>query len=321
MNFIHQDDNFVDLLRIVASATGIDPSLVEKDYWVVHSLWALHQGPFEVWFKGGTSLSKGFGLIQRFSEDLDLKVVPTDSSAFPPANWTVKKPSDAQREQRKAWFRQLSREFAVPGAVVRVNEEHWLGEPRARDADIHVVYPGHHLAGLGSHNSPYIKLEIGNARVTPFVVRPVSSFVHDYLEGQDLLREYVLNRPAAVQHVHPWVTLLEKLSIVTKRYGKPEVQAERFVRHYEDAARICTTSLDPPEGYTLKSLADEMISAGTLGSLPCADDPALALVDPVRRVQLQGAYDALQDMYWGPRQTLEEACAVLRDWATKAALA
>lgn len=40
------------------------------------TLWALHHSGFEVWFKGGTSLSKGFSLIERFSEDLDLKIEP-----------------------------------------------------------------------------------------------------------------------------------------------------------------------------------------------------------------------------------------------------
>ena len=37
-------------------------------------MWALHQTGLALWFKGGTSLSKGFGIIERFSEDLDLMV-------------------------------------------------------------------------------------------------------------------------------------------------------------------------------------------------------------------------------------------------------
>lgn len=47
------------------------------------STWAILAQGFEVWFKGGTSLSKGFGLIERFSEDLDLKIEP-GSSTLPP---------------------------------------------------------------------------------------------------------------------------------------------------------------------------------------------------------------------------------------------
>ena len=73
MTFVHDDADFDALLQIVAQTRGLGVALVEKDYWVTHTLWALHAQGFEVWFKGGTSLSKGFGLIERFSEDLDLK--------------------------------------------------------------------------------------------------------------------------------------------------------------------------------------------------------------------------------------------------------
>jgi predicted nucleotidyltransferase component of viral defense system len=49
------------LLTQVEAETGIDAALVEKDYWINHSLWALHETKLAIWFKGGTSLSKGFG--------------------------------------------------------------------------------------------------------------------------------------------------------------------------------------------------------------------------------------------------------------------
>ncbi|WP_255207742.1 MULTISPECIES: nucleotidyl transferase AbiEii/AbiGii toxin family protein [unclassified Myxococcus] len=76
MSFIHDDSAFDDLLQIVAAHNKMSLALVEKDYWVTHTLWALHATGFDVWFKGGTSLSKGFSLIHRFSEDLDLKIEP-----------------------------------------------------------------------------------------------------------------------------------------------------------------------------------------------------------------------------------------------------
>jgi predicted nucleotidyltransferase component of viral defense system len=80
MTFVHEDPEFGELLRIVAVRRGLATGLVEKDYWVTHTLWALHQLGLEVWLKGGTSLSKGFGLIERFSEDLDLKLEPACSA-------------------------------------------------------------------------------------------------------------------------------------------------------------------------------------------------------------------------------------------------
>ena len=74
MSFPHEDSEFEALLRIVAGERGVAEALVEKDYWVTHTLWALSESTLDVGFKGGTSLSKGFGLITRFSEDLDLKM-------------------------------------------------------------------------------------------------------------------------------------------------------------------------------------------------------------------------------------------------------
>ncbi len=67
--YLHNDPEFKDLLAIVADKEGIDSTLVEKDYWIMHVLNGLQQLGIEFELKGGTSLSKGFGLIERFSED------------------------------------------------------------------------------------------------------------------------------------------------------------------------------------------------------------------------------------------------------------
>lgn len=61
MSFVHEDRDFQQLIGIVARDTGIAGALIEKDYWVTHTLWALHETGLDLWFKGGTSLSKGFG--------------------------------------------------------------------------------------------------------------------------------------------------------------------------------------------------------------------------------------------------------------------
>ena len=88
MSFVHEDPDFQQLVGIVARDKGIDAALIEKDYWVTHTLWALHETGLDLWFKGGTSLSKGFGLIQRFSEDLDLMIKHGTTSGLPKvANW------------------------------------------------------------------------------------------------------------------------------------------------------------------------------------------------------------------------------------------
>lgn len=75
-DFLHQSRDFAQLLAVVANDRGLDPMLVEKDYWIMHALWSLQAQGFLFELKGGTSLSKGFGVIHRFSEDIDIRIEP-----------------------------------------------------------------------------------------------------------------------------------------------------------------------------------------------------------------------------------------------------
>ena len=74
--YLHNHSEFPDLIRIVAAEKGIDPALVEKDYWIMHCLYGLQQLGFKFQLKGGTSLSKairsstGFRRISIFSSSL-----------------------------------------------------------------------------------------------------------------------------------------------------------------------------------------------------------------------------------------------------------
>lgn len=75
---LHQDIKlFSDTLRATSQHNGIKLEFVEKDYWItqVLSQLAKHRYVTETVFKGGTSLSKGFGLIDRFSEDIDIAII------------------------------------------------------------------------------------------------------------------------------------------------------------------------------------------------------------------------------------------------------
>jgi predicted nucleotidyltransferase component of viral defense system len=82
-DYLHNHPQFGDLIRIVAQEKGIDPALVEKDYWIMHCLYGLQQLGLKFELKGGTSLSKGYGAIDRFSEDIDIRIEP-------PASWNVR---------------------------------------------------------------------------------------------------------------------------------------------------------------------------------------------------------------------------------------
>ena len=66
-----------DLFRIAAEASGLTPALIEKDFWVCWTLQRQFTLPVtapHLLFKGGTTLSKVYKVIQRFSEDIDISV-------------------------------------------------------------------------------------------------------------------------------------------------------------------------------------------------------------------------------------------------------
>jgi|SRR5665213_1782425 len=108
----------LEALGVAATASARPAYLLEKDIWVV---WAL-QGLFEskigehLVFKGGTSLSKGYDIIERFSEDIDLtydirQIIPelaTGDRPIPATNSQAKKWTDTARERLTAWVKRIT---------------------------------------------------------------------------------------------------------------------------------------------------------------------------------------------------------------------
>lgn len=75
---LHQDKKlFSDVLRSASQHLNIKLEFVEKDYWITYVLSHLAKSKYvsEAVFKGGTSLSKGYNLIERFSEDVDIAII------------------------------------------------------------------------------------------------------------------------------------------------------------------------------------------------------------------------------------------------------
>jgi hypothetical protein len=108
--YLHERSDFDQLLAIVANDRGLDPMLVEKDYWIMHGLWGLQAQGFIFELKGGTSLSKGFGVIHRFSEDIDIRIEP-------PANMEVKtgrnQDKPAHIASRQAYYDELANRISI----------------------------------------------------------------------------------------------------------------------------------------------------------------------------------------------------------------
>lgn len=103
-----------EALEVAAAQTGRPPHLLEKDIWVVWTLAAIYESALaeKLTFKGGTSLSKVYKIIDRFSEDIDLtcdirELVPEllrDGNPIPGSASQAKKISDQVRERLPQWI-------------------------------------------------------------------------------------------------------------------------------------------------------------------------------------------------------------------------
>ena len=317
MTYPHEDEEFAELLRIVSGERRVSEALIEKDYWVTHTLWALSQSGLGVSFKGGTSLSKGFGLITRFSEDLDLKIDHGRVEDLPAVgSWSSKNKGPVAA--RRAFYNALVTKLDVPGARIELVQESLTKD--ARGAEYKVLYPGKFLEQLAPPMRPFILLEVGDARVVPFVEQSLGSWVHDALRNRGLMGEFDDNRPTAIRCAHPLVTLLDKLDAISGRFARGK-EAPSFVRHYEDAARIihaADAKRLPALDVSAKQLADDMLEAGDIRAVPIETDPAFRLAAGERRDAIERAYAAIAPMFWGERIALEHALATIRVWCDSA---
>lgn len=188
-----------------------------------------------------------------------------------------------------------------------------------RSANVHVTYPGEFVQQLGEVFRPFVLLEVGNAWVTPFVERPITSFIHDHLHAIAAHAEFVDNRVERLRCVHPLVTLLEKLDALHRRVLNEQMEPASFVRHFEDAAHIIQNLQLLPflNGYTdARSIAVEMLAGQPkqIRQMPTAGDPAFQPDRSQRWQAIRQAWRAIAPMFWGPRIELDEACAVMRQW-------
>ncbi len=158
-----------DLFQESASQLGMNPAIVEKDFWVCWILKFLFAEPTlknHMVFKGGTSLSKVFGLIDRFSEDIDLvldwRLLGYDQEgANDPYQATSSKTQQSRHNQemnaravayiRDPLLSQLNHLFApISGIVARIDEN----DPHT----VNVFYPA---AFEAEYIRPAVRLEIG----------------------------------------------------------------------------------------------------------------------------------------------------------------
>ena len=240
-----------DLLRVGAIETRREPHLLEKDIWVVQILKILFEAPFgnNLVFKGGTSLSKAYGAIRRFSEDLDITydirafapdIVAGSEDGLPPNRSQSDRWTKKIRKRLEEWTREEARTVIEEG-LVRVGF-HAAGF-RAENDQIYIAYePLFEYLGF---IKPEVKVEFG-ARSTgdPFIERTIKC------DASDFLPEIVfpsVNLSVMVPERTFWekATSMHVFCLRGKARG-----GNRLSRHWHDLMRLYEA------GYGEKALAD-----------------------------------------------------------------
>ena len=242
-----------------AAATRLDtlPGYVEKDFWVCLVLEVLYnrmpEGHPRLLFKGGTSLSKVFALIRRFSEDIDL-VVRRDDLGFE----GDRDPAVAEglsNRARTALFDELRTECGSyilgamasdlaaalaqvsPGCRVRSDEDDVDG------STLLVEYPALYPGGADAYVAPRVKIEAGaRSALVPAVRRDIAPIVTEELSDWSF-------DVRGLRVIAPERTYWEKLLILHGLHcgHRDELRVptdrDRISRHYYDAAMITATEI------------------------------------------------------------------------------
>lgn len=227
--FIHNDPDFKDLISQIAGEMAIAPFLVEKDYWIMHALYGLQSQGFDFELKGGTSLSKGYKIIHRFSEDIDLKILPPDNMKV----MTGKNHSkDIHIVSRKNFFNWLADEIKIDG--LKAVREFEYDDEKFRNAGINLNFNSvtENIPGV----KPAVLLETGFDDTTPNRPITISSWVFD--KANEVAPEnYIDNRAKEVKCYIPEFTFVEKLQAVSTKFRKYKESGKiekNFMRHYYD---------------------------------------------------------------------------------------
>ena len=237
-----------------ATRLGAIANYMEKDFWVCLVLDALYNhlpaGHPRLLFRGGTSLSKAFGLIRRFSEDVDLTVYRGDLGFADQRDPTV---ADISNTKRKALFEELRAACSAyvlgdlkdalaacldeiaPGCQITTDKYD------ATEQTLLVRYPSLYSGHEGDYVLPRVKLE-GGARsaLTPSRSCSIAPYIADDLPEHELQVD-------GIDTIIPERTFLDKLLVLhglhcgCREADRLPKANSRVSRHYYDFAVISGT--------------------------------------------------------------------------------
>ena len=297
-----------------AAAKNIPAYIVEKDFWVCWLLGRIFStpslGPACV-FKGGTSLSKVFGAIERFSEDIDL-ALSSDS-----LGWSEEEldeaPSPTKRRKLVKKLDQACAE-AVQGrfhheletavsAILGISHSGttWLTyefNSKTNSPELYFAYP--QSVPSGSYIPPVVKVEFGSLtdqrptgahRITPMVASLAPDEFDDF--------------QADVVALEIERTFWEKVTILHAEYHRPAEQPlrDRFSRHYADVAALWNhpcreKSLNHLDLLERVRLHKARYFESSWASYDTAIPGSLKLLPPDNRLpELQRDYTAMEPMF------------------------
>jgi hypothetical protein len=231
------------LVEDVAGRLRSDPGLVEKDWHVTRALGVLashDHGVAVPAFGGGTSLSKGWGLIKRFSEDIDFKV------AMPAAASRNRAKNDRRAYRKRILSALTEAGFVLAGEPTRADENQFFS------ADL--FYPS--LFGTGPGLRPHIRVEMSlKPPALPPIARPITSLIG--------MAQQKPPEVAAFFCVDPVETAADKLSALAWRvHARQRGSTDddpTIIRHVHDLAALqetVTASKDFPR-LVQKAMSDD----------------------------------------------------------------
>lgn len=318
-----------DLFTETGSRRGLPPAIIEKDFWVC---WILKQvstleeiGPNLI-FKGGTSLSKVFGLIQRFSEDIDLSI-RRDYLGFEGDTDPEKAASRTKQRERVLSLRETCRACVqgvlLPALTERLTgllgREGWSLMPDGEDpGTLDFVYPsaapvrrGRQAFGwaMPSYLRRSVKLEfgagsdpypVGNYPITPFAAE-----VFPQLFAEPRFPVTVLEAER---------TFWEKATLAHAEYHRPAGSPTplRISRHYYDLYQLASSDHGRralSDRHLLQRVAEHkrVYFASGWAHYETAPTGGLRLVPPVaRQKEIAHDYEQMRDYFFGPFSTLEQ---------------
>jgi hypothetical protein len=307
-----------ELFVEAAARRGLSPVVVEKDYWVCVALCALfgEPQPVELVFKGGTSLSKCYGLIDRFSEDVDLAF---DRAGLGFHGETDPEAQGLSNKRRKTLVEELSaataayvsgpfRDATVERLKALLPNEAWSLDVDGDDAQtLLFAYPPSLDASLYSATDyvrPAVRLELGaRSDPTPSELREVASIATEEF-GYELSHL----APIAVPTLSATRTFWEKASLLhaDNHREQPFKPARARSRHLYDLVQLMR-SVHGDEAIDDVALRDRVAQHKSLffASASARYDlftpPTIRLLpqDEDALARLRSDYADMRDMFFG----------------------